>query len=127
MYCDDKNDKVPPGDVWYSWSFWPDEGGPQPAWHEWPHPLHPGQPPSVATNYSAAYPFNCVESGQCSNREEWYHAIGEGLLFQYVKDYKIYRCPVGNKGQLCNVLLRSFDKNVEQSAEGFGRPRFYLH
>ena len=103
MYCDDNKEKVPPGDVWYSWIFPTGAGqtlgGPQLAWHEWPHPLHPGVPPNAATNYGAAYPWDCVKTGQCSNPEIWQHAISEGLLFRYVKDYKIYRCPVGDKGE----------------------------
>jgi prepilin-type N-terminal cleavage/methylation domain-containing protein/prepilin-type processing-associated H-X9-DG protein len=98
MYCDENNDKVPSGDIWYSWGFTPADGGPQPSWHEWPHPFPHSMPPSMATNYNAAYPESCVENGQCKQRE-WYHAIDEGLLFKYVKDYKIYRCPVGEKGE----------------------------
>jgi prepilin-type N-terminal cleavage/methylation domain-containing protein/prepilin-type processing-associated H-X9-DG protein len=101
MYCDDKNDKVPAGDVWYSWTFTVGgaEGGPQLAWHEWPHPLHPGVPPNAATNNSNAYFRDCVKTGQCGDPVIWQHAISEGLLFTYVKDYKIYRCPVGDKGE----------------------------
>jgi prepilin-type N-terminal cleavage/methylation domain-containing protein len=98
MYCEDKNDKVPSGDVWYSWRFPPEIGGPQLSWFEWPHPFPHSMPPSMATNYTAAYPTNCVDTGQCKQRE-WYHAIDEGLLFPYIKDYKIYRCPVGQKGE----------------------------
>ncbi len=99
MYCDEKNDKVPSGDVWYSWEFWPDNGGPQLAWHEWPHPFPHSMPPTRATNHDAAYPASCVDNGQCSSKREWYHAIDEGLLFKYMKDYKIYQCPVGKKGE----------------------------
>jgi prepilin-type N-terminal cleavage/methylation domain-containing protein/prepilin-type processing-associated H-X9-DG protein len=98
MYCDEKNDKVPSGDVWYSWSFTPADGGPQLSWYEWPHPFPHLMPPSIATNYSAAYSESCVENGQCKQRE-WYHAIDEGLLFKYVKDYRVFRCPVGEKGE----------------------------
>ncbi len=98
IYCDEKNDKVPSGDVWYSWEFWPDNGGPQLAWHEWPHPFPHTMPPSAATNHNAAYAEDCVEKGQCQKRE-WYHAIDEGLLFKYTGDYKIYQCPVGKKGE----------------------------
>jgi len=100
IYCDEKNDKVPSGDVWYSWmpGFPPELGGPQLSWFEWPHPFPHSMPPNTATNYTAAYPTNCVEIGQCKQRE-WYHAIDEGLLFRYIKDYRIYRCPVGNKGE----------------------------
>ena len=37
MYCDENSEKVPAGDVGYSWSFPVSIGGPQLAWTEWPH------------------------------------------------------------------------------------------
>lgn len=98
LYADENDDKVPPGDVWYSWEFnstgfQPD----QPAWHEWPHPFPHSMPMTKATNHDAAYPTDCVDTGRCKEKE-WYHAIDEGLLWKYVKDYRIYQCPVGDKG-----------------------------
>jgi prepilin-type N-terminal cleavage/methylation domain-containing protein len=100
MYCDDNDDKVPAGDVCFSWEFWPDMGGPQLAWHEWPHPFPHAMPPTASTNgrLGAAYPWNCVATGQCK-QPEWYHATEEGLLWKYIKDYKAYQCPVGEKGE----------------------------
>ena len=103
LYCDENDDKVPPGDVWFSWSFWSDNGGPQLAWHEWPHPFPHSMPPSKATNQMprdppAPYSWDCVKQGTVTQRE-WYHAIDEGLIWGYVKDYKIYQCPVGEKGE----------------------------
>ena len=122
MYCDDKNDKVPCGDVWYSWRFPPDIGGPQLSWFEWPHPFPHSIPPNMATNYTAAYPTNCVENGQCKQRE-WYHAIEEGLLFQYIKDYKIYRCPVGAKGEFVTYSTVHSIKTWDGSAGPVSIPK----
>jgi prepilin-type N-terminal cleavage/methylation domain-containing protein len=99
MYADENDDKIPPGDVWYSWEF--NSTGFQPnqlAWHEWPHPFPHSKPPTVATNHDAAYSWDCVIRGTCK-QPEWYHAIDEGLLFKYLKDYRIYQCPVGEKGE----------------------------
>jgi len=98
MYCDENNDKVPAGDVYFSWEFFPYNGGPQPSWHEWPHPFPRSLPPTVATNHDAAYSWDCVRQGTCK-QPEWYHAIDEGLIFKYIKDYRIYQCPVGEKGE----------------------------
>ena len=105
LYADNNEEKIPPGDVWYSWyfnsmglGFQPD----QPAWHEWPHPFPHKMPPTRATNAMprdppAKYSWDCVNQGTVTEAE-WYHAIDEGLLWKYVKDYKVYRCPVGDKG-----------------------------
>jgi prepilin-type N-terminal cleavage/methylation domain-containing protein/prepilin-type processing-associated H-X9-DG protein len=103
MYADENNDKVPAGDIWFSWSFWPDMGGPQLGWHEWPHPFPHALPPTAATNAMprdppAKYSWDCVRQGTCL-QPEWYHAIDEGLIFKYIKDYRIYQCPVGMKGE----------------------------
>jgi len=103
LYCDENDDKVPPGDVWSSWYFNTNQFQPdQPAWHEWPHPFPHSMPPTRATNAMprdppAKYSWNCVNQGTVT-QAEWYHAIDEGLIWGYVKDYKIYRCPVGEKG-----------------------------
>jgi len=102
IYCDENDDKVPAGDVAYSWSFFNDMGGPQLAWHEWPHPFPHAMPPTKFTNGlpevgGAAYSPDCVTTGQCK-QQEWYHAIEEGLIWRYIKDYKAYQCPVGEKG-----------------------------
>jgi prepilin-type N-terminal cleavage/methylation domain-containing protein len=102
MYADDNDDKIPAGDVAYSWSFHTGGQRDELAWHEWPHPFPHAMPPSVATNGlpdvgGAAYPADCVITGKCK-QPEWEHAIAEGLLWKYIKDYKAYQCPVGEKG-----------------------------
>jgi prepilin-type N-terminal cleavage/methylation domain-containing protein len=103
IYCDENDDKVPAGDVAYSWSFHTGNQPDELAWHEWPHPFPHKMPPDRYTNGlpevgGATYPPDCVTTGQCK-QPEWYHAIGEGLLWKYIKDYKAYQCPVGEKGE----------------------------
>jgi prepilin-type N-terminal cleavage/methylation domain-containing protein/prepilin-type processing-associated H-X9-DG protein len=109
MYCDANNEKVPVGDVWYSWTFstgpFPNKGGPpQLAWHEWPHPYPHTLPPTFATNNSAAYPIGCVKAGTCP-KDKWEHAIAEGTMWKYVRDYRIYQCPVGDKGEYVTYAM----------------------
>ena len=108
LYCDDNKDKVPVGDVGYSWTFSnatpasvsePD----QLAWHEWPHePIIHAKPPSSTTNWNTQGPGHGValsfEAALAAKDETWYHAMEEGTMWRYIKDHKVYKCPVGEKG-----------------------------
>jgi prepilin-type N-terminal cleavage/methylation domain-containing protein len=93
MYGDDNKERLAVGDVWFSWHFPASSGGPQLAWiespHKWPHSM----PPTVATN---ELPANQIAN---PTPADWQHAIAEGTMWRYVKDYKVYKCPVGDKGQ----------------------------
>ena len=106
MYAGANNEKVPVGDVWYSWTFPSNnKGGPaQRAWHEWPHPYPHAMPPTAATNYTSAYSGNCVEQGTCL-KDAWDHATEEGTMWRYVGDHKVYRCPVGEKGEYVTYAM----------------------
>ena len=107
LYCDDDAEKVPIGDVYYSWTFpnpvtpvgahSPTPPGPQVAWCEWPHALHPGVMPTRATNGNTPPALTFTEAPGASD-EIWQHAISEGTMWRYLKDYKVYKCPVGEKG-----------------------------
>lgn len=114
LYCDDDQDKVPIGDVGYSWTFpapvtsHGDPYLPQLAWHEWPHePINHTMPPTRATNWTAS--GDVPESGNngaalgfqnalAAQDATWFHAMEEGTMWRYIKDHKVYRCPVGEKG-----------------------------
>jgi prepilin-type N-terminal cleavage/methylation domain-containing protein/prepilin-type processing-associated H-X9-DG protein len=103
LYCDGNNERVPVGDVGYSWTFPNAPGSNYPfytkqqlAWVEFPHTLHPGTPPNASTNWNAgALSFAAAVAAK---DEIWWHAIEEGTMWKYVKDHKIYKCPVGDKG-----------------------------
>lgn len=114
MYCEENSEKVAVGDVWYSWSF-PNPPpatpasasppGPQLAWHEWPHPYPHTMPPNYNTNFLPsqsnprwAVATNCTQA-------DWEHAIDEGTFWKYIKDYKIFQCPVGNKGEYVTYAM----------------------
>ncbi len=101
-YSSDNSGKIPVGDIYYSWTF-PISGyigvspvppGPQLAWCEFPHPYPHTMPPTMATNYIAAYTTTAASQPV----DVWQHAISEGTLWKYVGDYNIYRCPDGSKG-----------------------------
>ncbi|MGD0596367.1 MAG: prepilin-type N-terminal cleavage/methylation domain-containing protein [Sedimentisphaerales bacterium] len=111
MYCDDNKERVPVGDVWYSWTYpntppvgiWYTQK--QLAWHEWPHPFPHAMPPTQNTNAmprtDPVYGMDCAGCKQA----DWRHAISEGTLWRWVNDYKVYKCPVGVKGQEVTYAL----------------------
>jgi prepilin-type processing-associated H-X9-DG protein len=100
IYADDNKGKIPCGDVYYSWSFPSNAGGPQLAWREWPHPWPHVMPPNTATNQIAAYPYSSVIP-----EAAWQHATAEGLLWKYVKDYDIYKCYNSDKGSFVTYSM----------------------
>jgi prepilin-type N-terminal cleavage/methylation domain-containing protein len=112
MYCDDNKEKIPIGDVYFSWTFSfppftppgshsPTPPGPQVAWCEWPH-TNLSMPATYASNYSTALtPAQAVGASD----EIWQHAISDGTLWKYVKDYKVYKCPVGDKGHRVTYFM----------------------
>ncbi len=103
LYCDNNNEKVPVGDVGYSWTMNPSQGG----WVEWPHILHPGVVPSCHTNWCSCgatcnvgtLPTLSFDDAAAAPDNIWWHVMEEGLMWRYIKDYKVYKCPVGEKGQ----------------------------
>ena len=95
-YSNDNSGKVPCGDVWYSWSMLCSSGVMGlPAWHEWPHTWPHGPAPSCVTGSRA------IMQASLPNPKiaDWRHAIAEGTMWRWVNDYKVYKCPVGEKGQ----------------------------
>jgi prepilin-type N-terminal cleavage/methylation domain-containing protein len=94
LYCDDNSERLPYGNIWWSWG-WTPPTKPGPCFVEPVHvfPHVPAGPMSQATqqnkSFSAGHP----------NLADWQHAIAEGLIWKYVKDYKIYKCPVADKGK----------------------------
>ena len=108
LYCDDNKDKVPIGDVGYSWTFpapltsHGDPYLPQLAWHEWPHePINHTMPADRGTNWGGgpgSAPALSFQAALAAKDETWFHAIEEGTMWRYIKDHRVYRCPVGDKG-----------------------------
>ncbi|MGB7581193.1 MAG: type II secretion system protein [Sedimentisphaerales bacterium] len=115
MYCDNNNEKIPVGDVYYSWTFPPAgsypsnevspvPAGPQLAWTEYPHQYPHTMPPSYATNYTNAF-ATAANPATSQPVEVWQHAIAEGTMWRYVNDYKVYKCPVGEKGNYVTYYM----------------------
>jgi prepilin-type N-terminal cleavage/methylation domain-containing protein len=120
MYCDDSDEKVPVGDVYYSWSYLGTDADdkqiqPQSGWnelpHQWPHnPIISPDPSRV----SSAIMQRAIDNPK---EADWYHAIEEGTLWKYVRDHKIYQCPAGEKGEYVTYIL-SQAMNTWSGAEG---------
>jgi prepilin-type N-terminal cleavage/methylation domain-containing protein len=96
MYCDDNNEKLPYGNIWYSWDpYWNYAGRERrgPCFVEPVHVQPHSMPMTQATQQNGLFP-----PGR-PNLSDWQHCIAEGLIWKYVKDYKIYKCPVADKGK----------------------------
>jgi prepilin-type processing-associated H-X9-DG protein len=120
IYASDNSGKVPVGDVWYSWAF-PigSSGGPQLAWAEWPHPFPHSMPPTATTNaISSNNPIFGADCAGCK-QSQWEHAIAEGTMWKYVKEYNIYRCPAGVKNQFVTYRM-SRSMNTYPGSGGTG-------
>jgi prepilin-type processing-associated H-X9-DG protein len=50
---------------------------------------------------------------------DWEHAIAEGTMWKYLKDYNIYRCPSGNKDQYVTYSM-SASMNTYPGSGGTG-------
>ncbi len=90
MYCDDNREGLPYGNIWWSWN-WGTKAGPcfvEPV-HVQPHSM-----PMTKITQQLAIP-----NPPGIKMADWQHAIAEGTIWKYVKDYKIYKCPVANKGK----------------------------
>ena len=102
LYCDGHKEHVPCADVGYSEDI--KSGGNAdayeadgPSWYRWPHrwpdsPLSPG-PDTPELGQSQNLPGGWRDWSEM----DWYHAIWHGSMWKYVENYKVYRCPVGDK------------------------------
>jgi prepilin-type N-terminal cleavage/methylation domain-containing protein/prepilin-type processing-associated H-X9-DG protein len=105
QYKDDNDEKIPSGDVSYSWTFNGPAGsltGPQPGWYEWPHQWNTT---TVPLSGSKMAPHNYSVNITNPKEDDWYHAISCGLLWKYIKEIKIYQCPVGRKGEYVTYMM----------------------
>ena len=98
LYCDDNSEKVPASDVYFSWNgAFPGTtpAMPQGSWVETAHQWNTSNSPLIG---SKAPPHNPTNSIANPKEADWMHAIACGTLWKYVKEPKIYRCPVGDPG-----------------------------
>ncbi len=100
-YTEENDDKVPSGDVSYSHNF-PTPPGPQDGWYEWPHQWNTNTVPSIG---SKTLPHNYTVNIANPKEADWQHAIACGLLWKYIKEFKIYQCPVGRKGEYVTYMM----------------------
>jgi len=98
MYTDENEDKIPSADIRFSWQIPnpPTGPGPQPGWYEWPHQWEPSCPLKATGSLQTAAWIN---DKMIMKEADWQHSINDGKLYKYLKDFKIYQCPVGDKGE----------------------------
>lgn len=100
MFADDNAEKIPSGDVYYSHSF-PTPPGPQDGWFEWPHQWNTSTNPADGSK-SSPHSYSNISNPKLA---DWQHAIACGLLWKYVKNYNIYKCPMGQKGSFVTYAM----------------------
>jgi prepilin-type N-terminal cleavage/methylation domain-containing protein/prepilin-type processing-associated H-X9-DG protein len=95
LYVDDNDDKVPAADIGV------DIGGGAPpylrgiAWYNVPHTWNTNSNP---TDGSTGAPHDLTVAFPNPKEVDWQHSIACGRIFRYIKNYKVYQCPVGEKG-----------------------------
>jgi prepilin-type processing-associated H-X9-DG protein len=105
MFADDNAGKIPSGDVYYSWSFSGPSGsptGPQGGWFEWPHYWNTSTNPADGSKMPPHSYTNTIANPKTA---DWQHAIACGLLWNYVKNYNTYKCPVGQTGSFVTYSM----------------------
>jgi prepilin-type N-terminal cleavage/methylation domain-containing protein/prepilin-type processing-associated H-X9-DG protein len=101
LYTDEMDDKVPCSDVGNSWNM-PTPPGPQGSWYEMPHQWNIT---TKALDGSKSPPHSPTTRITTPTEADWQHAIACGLIWKYVKDYKVYKCPVGDKGHYVTYTM----------------------
>jgi prepilin-type processing-associated H-X9-DG protein len=96
MYADDQNERIPCADIMFSHGS-PGFPGSECfgiGWYEWPHVWKP-QCTVITNPASPSYFYG--DQLQNVTEEDWKHCISDGTLWKYIEDYRIYRCPAGEK------------------------------
>jgi prepilin-type N-terminal cleavage/methylation domain-containing protein/prepilin-type processing-associated H-X9-DG protein len=124
MYCDNNKEKVPIGDVFYSWAGSCTPAVAQPAWCEFPHRYPHTMPPSPATNGTVPPVYTGAEAAM-QPLATWLHAMQEGTMWNYIKDPKVLKCPVGDKGNFVTYYM-SHAMNTDSRSVGARAPRIVL-
>ncbi|MBN2019587.1 MAG: prepilin-type N-terminal cleavage/methylation domain-containing protein [Sedimentisphaerales bacterium] len=127
-YCEENNDKIPgsyttrcvclsPGNIY---PFDTDctrnpiytSHGSYPSWYEMPHQWNKDTDPAMGSKKEPHYYTRFSDGSPCVGitadvfyekavqqpEEDWRHSIACGTLYKYLKDYKVYACPTGDKG-----------------------------
>jgi hypothetical protein len=122
LYADDNNEKLVNAQIWKVHCGWPipyyDMGGsaypvdPSPTsgwtiyvragqigWAHWPHRWNTTKMPWDGSKTAPhAYCGTDAISENCATEKDWQHGIACGGLWRYLRDFKIYRCPITDRG-----------------------------
>ncbi len=143
LYADDNEDKIVSGDTIYSWGFPSSAGGKQGSWFEYPHTWNSlasasGGSMDIAASGSIS---TKADSGICplktvgylpsdpksstyinidnASEADWHHSITDGKFWKYIEDFKVYRCPVGEKNAyVTNYMSHSMHTHPDSPGPG---------
>jgi prepilin-type N-terminal cleavage/methylation domain-containing protein/prepilin-type processing-associated H-X9-DG protein len=112
--------------------------GSYPSWVEMPHMWNKDTDPTVGSKSEPHYYNKFSDGSPCVGisdflekvvqqpEEDWQHSISCGTLWRYLKDYKIYACPTGDKGHRITYAGSDGANGIHNSGgwceEGAGRP-----
>jgi prepilin-type N-terminal cleavage/methylation domain-containing protein len=122
MYCDDNKDRLPCADIQYSHdpvavadAMNPYTG---PGWYEWQHVWNTNTSP---LDGSKEPPHEYQTELASPTEQDWKHAIACGSLYRYLQNYKVYRCPVGERdAYVTYAISHSLNAYVDTSGIPFG-------
>jgi prepilin-type N-terminal cleavage/methylation domain-containing protein len=100
MYCDEHQERVPCADIMFSHgdpSTNPNDAHRGMGWFEWPHQWNP-PPCSMKTSFAGPAYFT-ADQMRSATEEDWKHCISDGTVWKYLKNYKVYKCPVSNRNE----------------------------
>ncbi|MGA2092029.1 MAG: hypothetical protein ABSH16_01290 [Sedimentisphaerales bacterium] len=98
-----------------------------PSWVEHPHQWDTTKEPSAGSKSNPHFYYKLPDGTSCSwdfdshylNKErDDQHAIACGTLWKYIKDYKIYRCPAGDKGIAVSYVGSDGLNGIQSSGPG---------
>jgi prepilin-type N-terminal cleavage/methylation domain-containing protein/prepilin-type processing-associated H-X9-DG protein len=125
MYADEHQDRIPCADITYS------HGTPCSdsrcahlgiGWYEWPHTWKPNctinNPPN---NPSPDYWISPDPRYANANEDDWKHSVADGTIWKYLKDYKVYRCPISPRDtHVSYAVSHSMNAYYDDSGNPFG-------
>jgi hypothetical protein len=123
MYANDHQGRIPCADIYYCHDPVAGAGDPTnpytgPGWYEWQHIWNTNTPPFDG---SKEPPHDYDYWLSSPTETDWQHAIACGTLWQYIRDYRIYRCHVGNKREFVTYAIsHSMNAYVDAAGIPFG-------
>ncbi len=125
MYADEHQDRLPCADITYSHGTPSSTAGGAHqgiGWYEWPHTYKPlctiNNPPH---NPTPDYWAQGTPEYANATRDDWEHCISDGTIWKYLKDYKVYKCPISARDvHVSYAISHAMNAYYDESGNPFG-------